>query len=117
MTLDEAKEYAATLPPEEIVQIVHEHYQLRQHLCAQTLLVPTGTDNWIVRAIRRAQHLTTCRSLLRKNLHTLAMLVEETTIEEFHAAPECSNCTGTGKGSDNNSCVICRGSGRRVLSL
>lgn len=116
MTIDQTKEWNAKMTDEERVKKLHEWWQLKQILCAQTLLIPTGTDNWIDRAIRRADHLTECRSHLRKVLRGMTDLVEETTIREFRDFPECTNCTGTGV-VHGDSCLCCRGSGKRMLSI
>lgn len=117
MNIEQTKEWYDRMTEAERVQKLHEWYQLKQHLCAQTLLVPTGTDNWIQRALRRAEHLSECRVLLRKVLRGMADIVEDTTLREFRDFPECSNCTGTGMGSDKNACVCCRGTGKRVLNF
>lgn len=117
MTIEQTKKWYDGLSEEERVKKLHEWWQLKQILCAQTLLVPTGTDNWIARAIRRAEHLTACRGHLRSVLRTLAGVVEETTQKDFREFPECHNCCGTGTTSDRNTCVCCHGSGKRVLSI
>jgi hypothetical protein len=116
MTTEEAKDWYGRMTEEDRIKHLHEWWQLKQILCAQTLLVPTGAVNWIARAIARAEHLSACRSDLKKVLRELTGIVEETTPKEFRDFPECTNCTGKGTVGDDT-CVCCRGSGKRVISI
>jgi hypothetical protein len=114
MTKEEAKEWYDRLPEEERIQILMEHTQLKQHLCAQTLLIPTGTKNWVFRAIRKAEHLHECERQLRRIVNQGGEMIEEVRERAFRR--QCSNCMGKGVTESHNSdpaqsCVICHGTG------
>ncbi len=117
MTIEHTREWYATLTDEERIKLIHEHWQMKQILCAQTLLVPTGTANWLARAVRRAEHLTNCRQHLQRVLRDMSATVQDVTMREFREIPECHNCMGSGVTSDKEECVCCRGSGKRVLNF
>ncbi len=112
MTKEEAKHWFDGLTEEKIINLLIEHNDLKQALCARTLLIPTGADNWISRAIRRAEHLTECERQIRKVIFRGSELIEE--LKDKSSFRDCWNCFGT-KVTREGSCVICQGTGLNKL--
>lgn len=109
MTDEQAKEVAATLTTERVAELLREHWQLKQCLCAQVLGVPTGAEDWISRAIARGDHLRNCEHSLRQTIAGITKLAEDA---DFHTSLRyCTNCMGR-KTINGESCVICHGTGR-----
>jgi peptidoglycan/xylan/chitin deacetylase (PgdA/CDA1 family) len=108
----EADEWIANMTPEQIRQIVQEHYALKQALCYQTLYQPTGADDWIERSIAAARRLKTQEQELRKLLNAIEAACVDSRQAVQHTT--CTNCMGSGIVRDN-SCCICRGTGLRSL--
>lgn len=110
MTEEQANEIAATMPKERIVELLREHWQLKQCLCAQVLGVPTGADDWVSRAIARGDHLRNCEHSLRQTISGITKLAEDA---DWHTNLHyCTNCMGR-KTVNKETCVVCQGTGRR----
>ena len=107
------KEWWEKMSEEDKFKLFLEWRQMKQGLCAQTLCVPTGTEDFIARAIRRAEHLSRCEGQLQKQIASLkAMIID--THQHTHMR-ECWNCMGRKRTTDDNSCCICGGTGVRPL--
>ena len=112
MTKDEATEWWGRMTPDQQVEILREHYRLRQELCANILLVATGADDWVDRAIKAGARLREHKVQLRKIIHEGTSLLEDAAHRVALAERECNNCQGTGIVS-GRSCVCCGGTGTR----
>ncbi len=108
----EADEWIAGMKPDGIRKIVQEYHALRQALCAHVLLVPTGSDDWIDRAIKTAQRLKTGENAMRRLVYGVENLCAQARNDVRETA--CQNCMGRGNVGDD-SCCICRGTGLRQL--
>lgn len=110
LTNKELDRWMKNMPQEKMREIVKQWDQLKQHLCARILLVPTGEDDWVQRSIDAAYKL-------KKNEEALRTLVYKTEIacaEARNSTREltCTNCSGRGSHGEDP-CSICRGTGRR----
>ena len=113
ITDQHAKEWLEHLSKDELIQLLKEHTELKQGLCAQVLHVPTGTDNWVQRAIRRGIELYDNECRFRKLTYKMSeMLLDAKTRTRIE---ECINCSGTGQVTEEETCSICKGTGRRPL--
>lgn len=103
----------ANAKPDKLREMIKEHHTLKQGLCWQVLLVPTGADDWVERSIAAGQRLKRAEYALRK----LVYEVENScaTARNDVRDTTCLNCTGSGKVGDN-SCCICNGTGLRRLA-
>jgi hypothetical protein len=116
MTRDEAKRWLKGMDEDKLISMVLEYDTMKQALCAQTLSIPTGTDDWLDRSLRRAEQLRECEAQLRALIHTTTAALEQAAWRVNIRV--CTNCMGrktTGKGADEHSCVICDGTGLRRL--
>jgi len=114
ITNHEADEWIARMTPEQIRQMIQEHHTLKQGLCYQVLLVATGEDDWVDRAIAAGRRVKKCETELRVLLNT----VENACVEARDRAREttCTNCMGKGVlGKDRGTCCVCHGTGARAL--
>lgn len=113
MTIQEAIAYASTMTAEQVAQKLVEHHRLKQALCAQTLGVPTGAEDWILRAIRNATKARHAERTLFEVMRTVESLISEARyrVEDI----VCGNCLGTGLMSGESSCACCKGTGRRRI--
>lgn len=109
----EADKYIAEMKPETIRKIVQEWHTLKQGLCWQTLLVPTGADDWVQRSIATARRLKRAEGAVRKLIYGVENLCAEARNDVRETT--CGNCTGSGEVGEN-SCCICRGTGLRLLN-
>jgi hypothetical protein len=110
MTPEEIEQWLDNTSREQLLKILSEYRTLKQHLCSQVLLIPTGAEDWIDRAIRRATTLRNCENQLTKVIHRGEELLAEARWEIRETV--CTNCMGSGV-IQGNSCVICRGTGAR----
>jgi hypothetical protein len=112
MTEKEAEKYYEEMPTAKqrkmAIKLMVENHQLKQALCAQTLGIPTGADDWIMRSVRKAEQLRECEHQLRKIIYEESELLEE--VKWRTQFRECSNCMGQ-KTIGGESCVICGGTG------
>lgn len=108
MTKTEAKSWLDQMTDDQRVQMVMEHRELKQHLCAQTLCIPTGTDDWIIRAIREAAQLRHAQNALRAVIRGTLNILNEA--HERTLPTICYNCQGN-KTVNGESCCICKGTG------
>lgn len=108
MLFHEAEKVLDSMKREDLIQLVRDHYKLKQHLCAQTLVVPTGCDDWMDRAIERAAHLRECEIQLRKVIDGCGLILSDAKWATKKTV--CTNCRGTGI-VQGDSCCICRGTG------
>lgn len=113
MTTAEAKTWMERMTTEEIAKLLCEHQSLKQALCAQTLLVPTGTEDWIQRALFSAERLRETERQFRKLVHGATELLEEAVWRSNFRT--CPNCMGRKLTSNNESCCICKGTGVRAI--
>ena len=113
ITDKEADQWIAGMKPEAIRKIVQEYHALKQGLCDRVLLVPTGADDWVDRAIAAGGRIKECELQLRKFVNT----VETACIDARFGVQgtTCTSCMGSGVVSDN-SCCSCAGTGIRRLS-
>jgi hypothetical protein len=114
MDKEQAQRIAKTITKEEIAELLVEHWQLKQCLCAQELGIPTGAVDWVKRSIRRGTHLRLCERYLEQ---TISLIRDAATDAEVHTLiKECDNCQGTKtvKTPDGEEkCVVCGGTGMR----
>lgn len=108
MTNIEAESWLDQMGREKAIQMVLEYHQLKQHLCAQRLSVPTGCADWVQRAVERTRHLCECEHQLRLIIDKGSALLLDAKWKTKHRA--CVNCRGTGRVNEE-SCVMCRGTG------
>ncbi len=109
MNIDEAKDWLDQMSEEQQVQIIKDHHQLKQELCAKILGVPTGCDDWVNRSLKRAVNLRSCEHHLRVLITGTSTLLEQAKWDTF--IEECSNCQGT-KRVQGEPCCSCQGTGR-----
>lgn len=112
MTRDEAEKWFDRMGRDAQITMLIEHDKLRQHLCAQTLGVPTGADDWVSRAVERGQHLRECENQLRQVISgcgTILAAAQWATKKTI-----CTNCRGSGVIA-GESCCICRGTGAHAF--
>jgi hypothetical protein len=113
ITDEEADQWVAQQTPEGLRKVFQEYHALRQGLCYQVLLVATGADDWVDRAIAAAYRIKKSEGALRR----LVYEVENASAKARNDVQEttCTNCMGRGQVGDD-SCCICRGTGLRQLS-
>ncbi len=105
----DAERWLDGLEREGLITLIAEFYALKQNLCAQVLGIPTGTSDWVDRAIEQAENLRKRSNLLYRIIHRgLAELQEA---QEVLLSEKCPNCRGE-KTVGNETCVICHGLGR-----
>lgn len=116
MTDSEAERFLEILAKDRprLIKILIEHQSLKRHLCERTLLVATGAEDWVKRAIRRAENLHESERALRKFIPSITAQIEEAKRQTNYR--ECGNCAGTGLVGSDESCPCCGGTGVRYLS-
>lgn len=110
MTKEEIEQYLDGMDREKLLNMVSEHNILKQHLCAQILLIPTGADDWVDRALHKARTLRVCERQFLKVVAEGEELLASAKWEVRETT--CTNCMGSGV-VRSDSCVICRGTGAR----
>lgn len=113
ITDKEADEWISRIGPDGVRKVVKEYHSLRQGLCGQVLLVPTGSDDWVLRAIATGMRLQNAENALRKVIYGVENLCAEARNEVRETT--CRNCTGGGRVGEH-SCCICKGTGLRQLN-
>jgi hypothetical protein len=116
MTEKEAKGWLDHMDEPKLIKMIMEYDTMKQALCARTLSIPTGTDDWLERSILRAQQLRECEIQLRVLINTTSAALEQASWMSLIRT--CTNCMGrktTGKGDEECSCAICGGTGLRRL--
>lgn len=108
MNLKEATEYAKKLTPEKMGEILHEHYHLKQNLCAKVLGTPTGAEDWLENSIERAMNLRESDHQLRKVIREGKAMLEEAQWRTKQTV--CFNCRGR-KRVGEEACCVCGGTG------
>lgn len=115
MTDKEASDYCNRLiseNPAALAKIIREWHLLKQQLAAQTLGIPTGTDDWLNRTIHRAIRLRECEIQLHKIIRETSSLLAEA---KWRAQdPVCFNCMGRTTVGEH-SCCICHGTGQSLI--
>lgn len=112
VTDKEADEWIGNMKPEQIRKIVQEWHALKQGLCAQILLIPTGCDDWVSRAIAAGNRLRRAENALRK----LVGEIESSCIGARNEVRNttCTNCMGSGE-TGGHSCCVCHGTSLRAF--
>lgn len=109
----EADEWIARMKPEQIREIVQEYHALRQGLCYQILLVATGADDWVDRAIHAARRAKSAEGAIRRLIYDVENAASKARDDVRETT--CTNCMGGGRVGDH-ACCVCRGTGLRQLS-
>lgn len=102
----EASEILGRMSADAKINMVIEYHALRQGLCANTLSIPTGANDWVSRSIDRAMHLRNCETQLRILYHEVSAAFEKAKWET--KITECFNCRGEGT-VNGETCCICMG--------
>ena len=110
MTKEEAESWLTNLDHDKLVQILQEHRELKNGLCERILGIPCGSDDWIMRSFRKADHLRKCEKQLRITMAGMVKLMEESSLNTLITS--CPNCMGS-KTINDESCCVCYGTGRR----
>lgn len=111
---------------DEQVQALIDRETLRQEVCARGLVVPTGAEDWVARAVRAAnisknymRQGQNLRDVLAKHSAVLDLIPEiKDALERFDRGTlyvECQNCMGRKGFTDANGtqqCFVCLGTGR-----
>jgi hypothetical protein len=63
ITDQDAKKWYNNLTEEQKINIYKEWRELKQKLCSEILLVPTGCKDWVSRSIEEGKRLSICERL------------------------------------------------------
>lgn len=110
MTPDEAKEWLASMPEEQVVSIVSEWHTVKQ--LAMKAGVATGEKNWVLRFEAKLADLMDSsgeRKILVREIEAALL-----TMQSRLSGRPCRNCMGDGV-VNGRTCVCCCGT--KVFNL